>query len=199
MNNENQSALKKPIKEDPYSSFTVGSLIILAILLLFFFFGWSYIYNTDINGVEIGMNGWNYICLGFTHDFKSLNKVAYGEVDSFYYWVKHFIEAETTITFVTFWLVIALGAVAVLNVRKTNRKVALILGFSSIVLALAFLGCFVVALTMTPKMVAGFCSGNKACSVHSLALIPFFAAVGNAILNFVLAYKMREDLEQPKF
>ena len=199
MNNDNQKAVKKPVKEDPYSSFTVGSLIILAILLLFFFFGWSYIYNTDIKDVEIGMNGWNYICLGFSHDFKSMNKVAYGEVDSFYYWVKNLVVTETIITFVTFWLVIALGVVAFLNVKKANRKVALILGYASIVLALSFLACFVVALTMTPKMVSGFCSGNKACSVHSLALIPFFASIGNAIVNFVLAHKMRVDLEQPNF
>ena len=199
MNNENQTVVKKTIKEDPCSSFTVGSLVILAIMLLLFFFGWSYVYNTDISGVEIGMNGWNYICLGFSRDFKSLNKVAYGEVDSFYYWVRYFVETETILTFVAFWLVLALGGVAFLNVRKANKKIALILGIASVVLALTFLACFVVSVSMTPKMVAGFCGGNKACSVHSLALIPFFVAIGNAVVNFVLAYKMGQDLEEQKF
>ena len=162
--NNNQNNIKKPMKEDPYSSFTVGSFIILVILLLFFFFGWSYIYNTEY-GVEIGINGWNYICLGFSHAYKSMNKVVFGDVDSFYYYVNHLVEAETIITFVSF------------------------------LLAVTFLACFIVALVMTPKMVSGYCSGNKNCSVHSLALIPFFAALGNGIVNFVLLHKMGESAE----
>ena len=192
--NNNQNNIKKPMKEDPYSSFTVGSFIILVIILLFFFFGWSYIYNTEY-GVEIGINGWNYICLGFSHAYKSMNKVVFGDVDSFYYYVNHLVEAETIITFVSFWLVIGLGVFAFFNIRKANRKFALIGGIGSIVLAVTFLACFIVALVMTPKMVSGYCSGNKNCSVHSLALIPFFAALGNGIVNFVLLHKMGESAE----
>ena len=196
MNNENQKNVKKTVKDDPYSSFTVGSVIILAILLLCFFFGWSYIYNTEPGvGVEIGINGWNYICLGFTNAFKSTNKTVFGDVDSFYYWVKNWVKAETIITFVAFWLVIGLIAVSVMNIRKTNRKLALASAIGSIVLALVFLACFVIALTMTPKMVKGFCGGNKSCSVHSLALIPFFVTVGNAVTNFALHHKMSEAPE----
>ena len=191
MNNESQNPVKKQIKDDPYSGFTVGSLVMVAILFLFYFFGWSYVYNTEY-GVEIGINGWNYICLGFSHAYKSTNKDVFGDVDAFYYWVKHFVEAETIITFVSFFLAVGLTVLAAFDIKKANKRLSLIIGIVSVVLALVFLGCFVVALTMTPKMVKGYCSGNKNCSVHSLALIPFFLTFGNAIVNFVLHYKMSE-------
>ena len=197
MSDNNTKITKKSFKEDPYSSFTVGSLFILAILFLFFFFGWSYIYNTEY-GVEIGINGWNYICLGFSHAFKSTNTGLFGNVDSFYYYVKGLVVAETIITFIAFWLVVALSVIAGFNVRKANRKLVLIAGIASVVLAIVFLGCFVVALSMTPKMVSGYCGGNKKCSVHSLALLSFFVALGNAIVNFALLHKMNEDTEESK-
>ena len=192
MNNQKVNNVEK---NDPFSSYTVGSLVIAAIMFLSLFFGWSYIFNTG-SGVEIGVNGWNYVCLSFTWYFKTTNEVVFGNVASFYYYVKYLVVTLTVLTMIAFYLLIALGVCSFINVKRTSKDLTTVNGIVSIMLAVVFLACFIVALCMGPKMIKGYCSNNPKCSVCSLAILPMFIALSNAILNFVLRSKMIESSEE---
>ena len=181
-------------KNDPFSSYTVGSLVLIGILFLSLFFGWSYIFNTD-SGVEIGVNGWNYVCLSFTWYFKTTNEVLFGNVAAFYYYVKHIVVVLTVVTAVAFYLLVALAPIAFINIKKSSVKLATVNGILSVVLAVVLLVCFIVSLCMGPKMIKGYCSSNPKCSVCSLAILPMFIAIANGVLNFILRHKMLENIE----
>ena len=181
-------------KNDPFSSYTVGSLVLIGILFLSLFFGWSYIFNTD-SGVEIGVNGWNYVCLSFTWYFKTTNEVLFGNVAAFYYYVKYIVVVLTVVTAIAFYLLIALAPIAFINIKKSSAKLATANGILSVVLAVVLLVCFIVSLCMGPKMIKGYCSNNPKCSVCSLAILPMFIAIANGVLNFVLRHKMLENIE----
>ena len=144
-------------KNDPFSSYTVGSLVLIGILFLSLFFGWSYIFNTD-SGVEIGVNGWNYVCLSFTWYFKTTNEVLFGNVAAFYYYVKYIVVVLTVVTAIAFYLLIALAPIAFINIKKSSAKLATANGILSVVLAVVLLVCFIVSLCMGPKMIKGYCS-----------------------------------------
>lgn len=181
-------------KNDPFSSYTVGSLVLIGILFLSLFFGWSYIFNTD-SGVEIGVNGWNYVCLSFTWYFKTTNEVLFGNVAAFYYYVKYIVVVLTVVTAIAFYLLIALAPIAFINIKKSSAKLATANGILSVVLAVVLLVCFIVSLCMGPKMIKGYCSNNPKCSVCSLSILPMFIAIANGVLNFVLRHKMLENIE----
>ena len=142
MNKNNQKSAMSLVKDDPFSSYTVGSLVIVAVLFLSLFFGWSYIYNTEV-GVEIGINGWNYVCLSFTWYFKTTDTTVFGHVNSFYYYVKHLVVAETVLTMIAFWLLVSLVPLSCFNIKKANKKLTTVTAIVSIVLAVVFLACFV--------------------------------------------------------
>lgn len=191
--NNNQKPITQE-KNDPFSSYTVGSLVIIAILFLSLFFGWSYIFNTS-SGVEIGINGWNYVCLSFTWYFKTTNEVVFGNVASFYYYVKYLVITLTVLTAIVFYLLVALAPIAFINVKKSNVEITTVNAILSLIVAAILLACFIVSLCMGPKMIKGYCSNNPKCSVCSLAILPMFVAISNAILNFVLRSKMLENAE----
>ena len=84
---EVKTVQSKTIEEEK-GMFTVGALIGCIALLLFYFVGWSYIYNTEA-GVEIGVNGWNLIAAFLSGNYKGVGGAVGNVSMPFYYYAKN--------------------------------------------------------------------------------------------------------------
>ncbi len=176
--------------EDKKKISAQSGLIIAAILLLCYFFGFSYIWNTGY-GSEASVNGWNYIFACLTWNFKGTSWI-YGKglAVPFNYYAKHYVRVLSVATTVTFAFILIYIVLTIFNTIKFRKKLEIISMILLYVLALAFLACIVVALTMNgSKILSGYCNNNPKCSIATLAFFPFFISLIAAISHTVFIYK----------
>ena len=164
--------------------------ILLGLMFVFFFFGWCYIYNTKY-GVEVGCNGWNFICMSFCWNFKSPNSIFGDMAVPFFHYAKYFVIILEILTTIIFYMTLALVALACFNLKKPRRIITKVSLIVSIVYAVIILAAFVTALCMNASdILPGYCSGNPACSIQSLIIFPFLLAVLIIIVNALLLKKL---------
>lgn len=199
-NYKKEKTYEKMTDEEKINLYRGLAVILLGLMFVFFFFGWCYIYNTGY-GVEVGCNGWNFICMSFSWNFKSANR-AFGDMAvPFYWYAEYFVVILEILTTIVFYLTIVLLILACFNLKKPHRilvKISLIL---SIVYAVTFLGAFITALAMNGSdILPSYCSGNPKCSVQSLIIFPFLLSVLIIVVNALLLKKLspKEVEEQSK-
>ena len=171
-----------------------SGIVIGAILLLCYFFGFSYIWNTSY-GSEASVNGWNYIIACITWSFKSTNGV-YGKFLAvpFNYYAKYYVRVLAVATTVSFAVLLAYIIVSCFNIKKFHKKLETISMVLLYVLAFSFLVCIVVALTMNgSKILPRYCNNNPKCSIATLAFFPFFITLITAIVHSVFIHKTKEE------
>ena len=186
--------------EDKKKVIAESGIVVGAILLLCYFFGFSYVWNTSY-GSEAGMNGWNYIIAGFAYifsgfkfNFKATNMVFGDMAVPFNYYAKIYVRVLSIAVVVSLIILLAYILVSALNIKKYHAKLELVSAILLYVLAAAFLTCIVVALTMNgSKILPGYCSNNPKCSIATLAFFPFFITLITAIVHSVFLYKNKES------
>ena len=195
MNNKTTNVQKREMSlEDKRKVLAESGLIIGAILLLCYFFGFSYIWNTSY-GSEASVNGWNYIiaCLSWT--FKSTNAV-YGKslAVPFNYYAKYYVRVLAVATTVSLAVLLAYIVVSCFNIKKYHQKLEIASMVLLYVLAASFLACIIIALTMNgSKILPRFCNNNPKCSIATLAFFPFFIALITAIVHTVFLKRNNEE------
>ena len=196
-NYQKEKTIKEMTKEEKINLYRGMIVVLLGLMLIFFFFGWCYIYNKDY-GVEVGCNGWNFICMSFCWNFKSTEKVFGDMAVPFYYYAKYYVIVLEIMTMIIFYLTIILLILACLNLNKVNRTITTVFMFVSIVYSVALLAAFITALTMNgSKILPKYCGGNPQCSVDSLIIFPFLLSLVILIINIVLRNKLAEnEIEQ---
>lgn len=196
-NYQKEKTIKEMTKEEKINLYRGMIVVLLGLMLIFFFFGWCYIYNKDY-GVEVGCNGWNFICMSFCWNFKSTEKVFGDMAVPFYYYAKYYVIVLEIMTMIIFYLTIILLILACLNLNKVNRTITTVFMFVSIVYSVALLAAFITALTMNgSKILPKYCGGNPKCSVDSLIIFPFLLSLVILIINIVLRNKLAEnEIEQ---
>ena len=169
--------------------------IVGGVLLLCYFFGWSYVFNTSY-GVEAGVNGWNYIIACFTWKFKSTGAL-YGDISlPFNYYAKYYVRVLCVMTTASLAVLIAFIIVNSFNIRTYNKKIEKACAALLYVLAGIFLGCIVTALSMNgSKILPKYCSGNPKCSIATLIFFPFFITLITAIVHSVFIHKSQKEVE----
>ena len=192
---------KKDVKtmsnEDSYGGYSVGSFLLIFALFFTFFFGWIFVQNFESGDTEIGMNGWNFICLSFCWMFKSTNITAFGKSYIFYYYEPGFVITLTILTMLVFYVSIVLLVMVFRNIKRNSANITrlvMILSFADAVLLLA---CFITGLLLnaTPLTKTQWCS-NPACGTMSLAFIPLLVVLGNGILNVFFYKRLLREKEQ---
>lgn len=193
----NSKQYQKPVKEltrEDKINLCRGMIpILLGLMLVFFFFGWCYVYNKDY-GVEVNCSGWNFICMSFCWNFKSTEKV-FGDIAiPFYYYAQYHVIILEIMTTVIFYLTIVLIALAAFNLKKANRKITSVFMVVSIIYSAFLLAAFITALTMNgSKILPKYCGGNPKCSVDSLIIFPFLLSIAIMITNIVLKKNLDEQ------
>lgn len=177
--------------------YTYAALGLLVAALLLFFTHWLEIYNTDIPGVEIGVSGFSAAICGLTGNY-TLPDGIYGMMGAFYYWVPGPCPALGVTTLIA--LAALVVSLVLVIVALGTKKHALDVGAAvlSVVSTICLVVGFVLAKGMEPDMIAGYCSGNPACSLKSYALIPAFftiAAAAVCVLSFRKYLDARKKLQ----
>ena len=181
--------------EDKKKVLAESGLIVGAILLLCYFFGFSYVWNTSY-GAEVSVNGWNYIISCFTWKFKETGAL-YGDMAiPFNYYAKYYVRVLAVATTATLPILLTFMILSIFNIKKYSKKLETAIMIVLYVLAVAYLTCIVVALTMNgSKILPKYCNGNPQCSIDTLAFFPFFITLIYAIAHSVLMYKFKEEEE----
>ncbi len=168
----------------PYSWAAVGLLVVA---LLLFFTHWLEIYNTDIPGIEISVSGFSAAICGLTGQY-TLPDGVYGMMAAFYYWVPGPCPAIGITTLIALAAVLAALVLAVVAALRKNHApdaaAAALAALAGVLLIVAF----ALAKGMEPGMIAGYCSGNPACSLKSYALVPAVTALAAAVV-FALSFR----------
>ena len=172
---------------------TESSIVIGAVLLLCYFFGFSYVWNTSY-GSEAGVNGWNYIFACLSWNFKGTGAI-YGDIAvPFNYYAKYYVRILAVGTTVSLPVLLSIIVLSCFNVKTYHVKLEKVVMVLLYVLAFVFLFCIVVALTMNgSKILPKYCNSNPKCSVATLIFIPFFITLASAILHTVFLVKVKED------
>ena len=171
-----------------------SGIVIGIVLLLCYFFGFSYIWNTQY-GSEASVNGWNYIIACFSWTFKSSNAV-YGSslAVPFNYYAKYYVRVLAVATTVSFGILILYIAASCFNIKKYHQKLEIATMIILYVLAASYLACIVIALTMNgSKILPRYCNNNPQCSIATLAFFPFFITLITAIVHSVFIYRSKEE------
>ena len=70
--------------------YTMAALVMLLLAFLMFFLHFADIYNTDISGIEVAVNGFSFMFAGITRQFTSTSKI-YGDLAvPFYYYAESY-------------------------------------------------------------------------------------------------------------
>ena len=175
-------------KLGPYAT---AELSLLVIALLLFFTNWLEIYNTDIPGIEIGVSGFSTAICGLTGNY-TLPDSVYGMMAAFYYWVPGPCPALGVTTLAALIALVAALVLSILTVAKDLHQLDLPAAVLSVISAALMIAGFVLAKSMEPDMIAGYCSGNPACSLRSYALVPAIVAVAVAVICILAAVKLSQ-------
>ena len=191
---ENKRVKQEMSLEDKKKAIAQSGLIVGAVLLLCYFFGFSYIWNTSY-GSEASVNGWNYFFACLTWKFKGTNGV-YGKwlAVPFNYYAKYYVRVLAVAVTVSLAILLAYIIVSALNIKKYHKKLEIATMILLYVLAVSYLVCIIVALTMNgSSILPKYCSNNPKCSIDTLTFFPFFIALITAIIHSVFLYKSEEE------
>ena len=185
--------------EDKKKVLAESGIVVGAILLLCYFFGFSYVWNTSY-GAEVSVNGWNYIIAGFAYIFSGFKfnfratGAAFGDLAvPFNYYARVYVRVLAIATVVSVIILLVYILLSALNIKKYSAKLETITMIVLYVLAVAFLVCIIVALTMNgSKILPKYCNSNPECSIATLAFFPFFITLITAIVHSVFLYKNKE-------
>ena len=190
---ENKITKQEMSADDKKKVLAESGIIIGAVLLLCYFFGWSYVWNTSY-GAEVTVNGWNYIIVCFTQKFKGTGAL-YGDIAvPFNYYAKYYTRVLSIMTVVSLGVLIVFIVLSAFNIKKFHAKLEKVTIIVLYALAVVYLGCIITALTMNgSKILPKYCGGNPQCSIATLAFFPFFITLITAIVHSVFVYKNKEE------
>lgn len=170
-------------QDNKLSYIVLGGTILL---FLTFFMPWAYVYNTDLPGIEVSFNGWAILFASVSGNFSS-SAAVFGDIAvPFYYYAETYCKVLGVVTIITFVLIAAEICLRIASLKKRNFILSYLSAVFMLFTAFALIGCFVIALTMNgSKILPVYCSGNPACSVCSLCIIPAIISIAATILSFV--------------
>ncbi len=172
--------------------FARAAAVIASVALLLFLTPFVGIYNKDIPGMEITVGGFSAALCALSGQFTNVG-AAFGNMDIF----NHFAPAHCKVlaacaAAAALCLLAALVLCVVLAIGKapglhSAAAVLQALAFAALIVSFAF------ALAMSgTRLLPEYCSGNPACSVRSLAILPALAACAGCAVNFAAALRYRK-------
>ena len=181
--------------EDKKKALAQSGIIVGAILLLCYFFGFSYIWNTSY-GSEASVNGWNYIFACLSWNFKGTEWI-YGKwlAVPFSWYAKYHVRILSVGVTVSFFTLLAYIILSCFNIKKYRPILEIVCMSTLFALTVVYLFCLIVALTMNgSNILPKYCSNNPKCSIATLIFFPFFISLITGIIHAVFLYNNREEL-----
>ncbi|MGN1104378.1 MAG: hypothetical protein ACI4QI_05820, partial [Candidatus Coproplasma sp.] len=108
----------------------------------------------------------------------------------FYYYAQSYVEVLGILTIVSVFLVLVAAAIEIAAVKTGRHGLSYLSVVIDILLLIVLVAGFAVALFMKESnILPKYCSGNPACSIRSLIIIPVIVAVALLVIDAVAAVK----------
>ena len=195
MEKKKQNLYKEMTLEDKKKVSAESGIVVGILLLLCYFFGFSYIWNTGY-GSEASVNGWNYVMACLSRNYKGTEFI-YGEFLAvpFYYYARYYVMVLGVMTTASLGILLIYIALSCFNIKTFHKELEMISTVTLYVLAASYLGCIIVGLMMNgSRILPEYCSGNPQCSVATLAFFQFFISLIAAISHTVFIHRNKEAL-----
>ncbi|MGN0814643.1 MAG: hypothetical protein ACI4MH_05375 [Candidatus Coproplasma sp.] len=184
---------RRKIYEQKSAKLNIFHLIAIAVcgvLLLTYFFDWTYVYNTDIKGAEVNASGWSFFLAAISNNYSSASSV-FGNISvPFYYYAQSYVEVLGVLTIISVFLILIAAAIEIVAARTGRHMLSYVSVPIDILLLIMLVAGFVVALSMKDaEILSKYCSGNPACSIRSLIIIPVIVAAVLLVTDVVAAVK----------
>lgn len=169
----------------------------IGLTLIFFFLNWMEIYNTDIPGTEVTVNGWAAFAAGLTNNFSQMGGV-YGDIAvPFYYYAPDWTLKVARFTLVVLPLLLISLAGQIFAGVKKNLTLNVATAALNLIAGVLLLLCFTTAVSMSGSDILPiYCQSNPACSIRSFAILPALLMLGAAAVNVVVALKFFQARKQ---
>ena len=200
ISDEARQERRRQQKEAAYQA-AVGKLpvylwIALAIAvaeLLLFFADWANIYNTDIGGTEVSIDGWACLASGLTGEFTTAGGIYKDMAVPFYYYAPAYCGPLASMTVAALIaVVVSIALQAILSVKKLYR-VSVAAAIVEAAAGVLLLVCFLRARAMNASdILPYYCSSNPACSIRSYAIIPAILMLCAAAANVLPAVQYQK-------
>lgn len=167
--------------------FSLASLLMVVVLLLMMLTEWAAIYNTDISGNEVEIDGFNCASAALSDGYKSIDQETYGDIAVFNYHAKAYVERLSVVSVIVLFVLIVHGVIALFGLITNKQGVFNIL---SMIFALAeaglFIACHAIGTSIGDSgILTTYCNNNPACSVQSQAILPALFAILSIALPVV--------------
>ena len=177
-------AKKQKILLFPKIASVLNALVLVACLLPF-----VAIYNTDIQGTEIKISGWNALFCGLSGRYTTPGSL-YGNMDIFNHFApdaSHGIGLWGMIAMLLLVVLLAVTLAAVFGKQPVLCVCALVLSLLGFVaLILAYRSGLAVRQS---NILVEYCQSNPACSVESYATIPAVLLLVTAVFHLIATIK----------
>ena len=159
--------------------FPLLSLAVALILLLLMLTDWAAVYNTDIEGNEVRISGFNCVAAALSGNYTSSDSAFGNMAVPFNYYAGSFVTTLSVLAAVVMFVVIA-HILAQVFATITNKQGAfnVIAILFCVAEAALFIACYAVAISMkNSDILPKYCNNNPACSIHSQAILPGLFAI----------------------
>ena len=173
------------------------SLVAIGIGILFlitYLFNFAYIHNTGMNngkgGSEVWFSGFNAFFAAISGGYESSAKI-FGDISvPFYYYAKTYVPAICVTTMIALFFVVANIVLSIVSAAVKKPIFNLIsTGLWFVATVLVFVA-FITALSMKNSQILPiYCSGNPACSIRSLAIIPALVSLCGTVISAIASIK----------
>ncbi len=169
-----------------FPKIAIGVFVVLFVLA---FLPWLCIYNTDIPGAEILVNGWNAFFCGITGKLSTPGGL-FGNMDTFNYFAASAcapLALYGMIAYLCFIVSCALELVLIFTKKHLLNCVAAVTTLGGIVFTI--LGYTAAMSVNQSNILVEYCQSNPACSVESYAIFTAVLAAVALVLNLIAGIK----------
>lgn len=169
-----------------FPKIAIGVFVVLFVLA---FLPWLCIYNTDIPGAEILVNGWNAFFCGITGKLSTPGGL-FGNMDTFNYFAASAcapLARYGMIAYLCFIVSCALELVLIFTKKHLLNCVAAVTTLGGIVFTI--LGYTAAMSVNQSNILVEYCQSNPACSVESYAIFTAVLAAVALVLNLIAGIK----------
>lgn len=165
------------------------SFIVYIILCVVALLPWLCIYNTDIPGIEIKVNGWNAFFCGLTGKLTTPGGV-FGNMDTFNYFAPDACKPLALYGLLAYALLLAaliLNGVMLSKKAQVLHLPASVLGIGAAIFSV--LGFSAADSVNNSNILVEYCQSNPACSVESYAIFTAIILLVAVVFNVIGAVK----------
>ena len=169
------------------------ALTIMTILL--FLLDWGAVFNTDLDGNEVRVSGYNCLVAGISDNYTDTSASIGDMAVPFNYYAHDYVVPMSKVTVFGFFLAILVLLLQIVMIASNHHGLAIPTAVLAVASSALIIAAFAIGTGMRNSQILPiYCGGNPKCSIHSHAIFPALFMLGNvapSVWAFVKARKAK--------